>query len=165
MKLNLHINKLASPLHVLLSDNNLGSTEERTKKYKTLLHNIAVSLGLDENESSELVEWVCLNGSRNYDYQSKNFTLKIWLSKILVRNCVFKINSRMFSQNESCSFQTENNFLISLHVQKIPFSLMVVYILLHNFGFTEKEAAQILNITPMHVKERFAKAMFIIKCH
>lgn len=143
-------------------DNNfMSSLEQKACEYKPLLYNMSVSLGLAQKESHDLVEYVCSVGCKNYNYQNKNFTLKIWLSKILVRNCVFKISSVMFSQNEN-NLQTP---LIPFYMSKIPFSFRVVYILFQSFQFAETEVAQVLNITQMQVRERLSKAMVIIKSH
>lgn len=135
------------------------SFEQKACGYKPLLYKLSVRLGLAQEESNELAEYVCQAGCKNYTYQNKNFTLKVWLSKMLVRHCVFKINSMMFSQKDN-SFQTS---LVPFYISKIPFSFRVVYILLQSFEFTETEAAQILNVTPMQVRERFSKAMAIVK--
>jgi len=143
----------------VFENNSVASLAQKACEYKTLLYKISVSLGLAQKESNELVEYVCVAGCKSYTYQNKNFTLKVWLSKILVRHCVFKINSMMFSQKEN-SFQTS---LIPFYLSKIPFSFRVVYILLQSFEFTETEAAQILNVTPMQVRERLLKAMAIVK--
>jgi hypothetical protein len=138
---------------------------QKPEKYKLLLHSIATSLGLGEKESQELVEYVCLIGKKNYTYQKENYTLKIWLSKILVHNCIFRISSSMFSQNANTanSFQTANHHFMASPFSKIPISFGTAYVLFHSIGFNESEVAQILNISLMQVKERLAKAMIIIK--
>ncbi|MGN6164898.1 MAG: hypothetical protein ACTHOF_10195 [Flavisolibacter sp.] len=137
------------------------SFEQEACGYKPLLYKISVSLGLAQKESSELVAYVCQAECKNYAYQNKNFTPKVWLSKALVRHCVLKINSVMFSQKENSS-QTS---LIPFYMSKIPFSFRLAYILLQSFEFTETEVAQILNLTPMQVRERLSKAMAIVKSY
>jgi DNA-directed RNA polymerase specialized sigma24 family protein len=141
-----------------------SSYGQEAKKYKVLLHSIAINLGLNEKESEDLAEHVCLIGGKHFPYQKENFTLRIWLSKILVHDCIFKISSSLFSQNVNAAnfFQT-NSYLNSPAEFKIPISFRTVYILVNSIGFTEPEVAQMLNITPMQVRERLAKAMAIIK--
>jgi len=152
--------ELAFPMAGAVLEKDFTSCGQQVKKYKTLLYSIATNLGLNEKESKELAEYVCVVGERNFAYQKEGFTLKTWLSKILVHNCIFTISSCLFSQNSS--LQTTNNDLIA-PLSKVPISFGTVYILFHSIGFTESEIAQILNITPMQVKERLAKAMMIIK--
>ena len=148
-----------------VAKNTFGSPEHEAEKYKAFLLMIAVNLGLSEKESRELVEFVCLIGEKNYVYQQKSFPLKLWLSKTLVHRCIVKISSIMFSKSGGAigSFQGLDNNLISSPISKIPFSFRAVYILLHSVGFTKPEVAYILNISPMQVRERFVKAMTIIK--
>src|SRR5215218_45877 len=165
MKTNINQGEFTSSGNLPLAKNTFGSSEHEAEKHKPFLLMIAINLGLSEKESHELVEYVCLAGERNYVYQEKNFPLKLWLSKILVHNCVVKISSVMFSKSGSgfVSFQGSDNYLGSSSISKIPFSFRTVYILFYSVGFEESEVAYILNITPMQVRERLARALMIIK--
>lgn len=147
------------------AEKDITSCGQEAMKYKALLYSIATNLGTSEKEATELAEYVCLIGKRGFAEQKKNFTMRIWLSKILVHHCIFKICSSMFSQHghTANSFQTVNNYLRPLRVYKIPISFRTVYILFHSIGFAESEVGQILNITPIQVRERLAKATAIIK--
>jgi DNA-directed RNA polymerase specialized sigma24 family protein len=165
MAITITRSKLSFPVTGTPPQKRLTSCGQEVKKYKTLLQAIASDLGLNENESMELAEYVCLIGERNFADQKENFSLKTWLAKILVHNCIFKICSTLFSQNANIidPYQITNNYLIESPLSKIPISFRTVYILIHSVGFTEPEVAQILNINTMQVRERLAKAMTIIK--
>lgn len=152
------------PVAKTLTEEKFTSYREDSKKYITLLHTIATNLGLVEKESMKLAEYVCIIGERSFGYQKEKFTLRIWLSKVLVHNCIFKISSALFSQKaNTADFFQANNYLNSSAVFKLPISCRTVYILVHSMGFTVPEVAQILNINPLQVRERLSKAMAIIK--
>ena len=163
--MNIRQGEFPTSVNLPVAKNTFESSEEKAEKHKSFLQTIALNLGLGEKESQELVAYVCLIGEKNYASQKKNLPLKLWLSKILVHNCVTKISSIMFSKTGSGfnSFQALDNYLLSFPISKIPFSFRAVYILSHSIGFTEAEVAYILNISPMQVKERLARAMMIIK--
>jgi len=165
MKTNINQGEFTSSGNLPVAKNTFGSPEHKAEKYKGFLQTIAVNLGLNEKESRELVEFVCLIGEKNYVYQQKSFPLKLWLSKTLVHSCIVKISSIMFSKSGGAigSFQGLDNNLVSSPISKIPFSFRAVYVLLHSVRFTEPEVAFILNISAMQVRERFVKAMTIIK--
>ena len=165
MKANINQGEFAASVNLPVPKNTFERPKQKAENYKTFLLTIAINLGLSEKESHVLVEYVCLAGERNYVYQEKNFPLKLWLSKILVHNCVVKISSVMFSKSGSgfVSFQGSDNYLGSSSISKIPFSFRTVYILFYSVGFEESEVAYILNITPMQVRERLARALMIIK--
>lgn len=147
--MNTGINKSQSlpPINQTLLRNTLVGSE--AEKYRTLLHSIAIKLGLGNDESCELVEHALCFGQKNYSHQN-NITLKVWISKNLVHNCIFKINSILFSQRNGESDPSCTS--------KMPISLRIVHVLYNCGSFTEQEVAYMLNITPRLVRERLAKA-------
>lgn len=157
MRTNLRQNKLVVPITIAALKNDL-TNDEQPKKYKALLYSIAIHLGLDDKESEEITENICLAGERDHARQKKSYTMKLWLSKMLVHHCIFRISSRLFSENRNAI-----DHLNTSPVLKIPISYRIVYILIHIAGFTEMEAAQILNCTRMQVSERLAKALLAVK--
>jgi RNA polymerase sigma-70 factor (ECF subfamily) len=165
MAIHLNRSELNFPLIRTVREKTPAHCAENPEKYRIFLYSIAANLGLSEKESKELAEYVCLIGERDFADQKEGITLKIMLAKILVHNCIFKISSSLFSQNANTadSFQTVDNYLIAPSLSKVPISFRIVYILFHSTGFTESEVAQILNITPIQVRERLAKAKTIIQ--
>ncbi|HEY9363494.1 MAG TPA: sigma factor [Chitinophagaceae bacterium] len=154
-----------SPAALKGRKDNIELVEVKVKKYRQLLYEIARSFGFDEKESQELVQQSCLYASRHIEEEANHFSFRIWLSKILVYKCIFKISSELFSQ---AGTDTEENAFCSLgysrykssrgfNVQTMPLSLRAVFIL-NNIGFNESEMAEILNTTLLKVKERLSKA-------
>jgi DNA-directed RNA polymerase specialized sigma24 family protein len=137
--------------------------ESNWEAYRTLLYTIATSFGLRDKEAVEMVNEVISSAVREHVERGEGWTLKLWLSKCLVHNCVFRISSRMFSQPANGPANTTDNFLRPSALAKIPFSFRAVYILFTLIGFTEPEVGQLLNITPIQVRERMARAVAIMK--
>jgi RNA polymerase sigma-70 factor (ECF subfamily) len=144
---------------------------EKIKKYEPLLHKIANSFGFSNSETSELVQKVCLQIYRTYTNQDIRFPLKVWLVKVLVHKCTFKISSELFSQHHKepahiklmcLNFHSASG---GLRLKEMPLSLRAVYIMTNMFQFNEIEVAEILNITPFKVKERLHKALAFLKNH
>jgi len=165
MQINYDRNKPASVPLRSVTENQLSNYGQTAKKYKAFLHTLALSLGVDEIESEELVRHVCSAAEANYGRPAKSFDLKLRLSKIVVHNSIFKISTRMFSQsgNATGAFLVSVNGLIPKSIYEIPISFRTVYILIHVMGFSESETAYVLNSTPMQVKERLARAVAILK--
>jgi hypothetical protein len=60
--------------------------------HRPLLTTLALQLGIDRENAPAMVEAVMVKGSRSFLLQKERYTLKAWLAKILVRDCVFKLN-------------------------------------------------------------------------
>ena len=135
--------------------------------YKALLYKIADHLGFSGADGDALVE-------KAYAYTAahpaKQGTLsqRVWLSKILVYQCVFIISSELFRQSGCYTEKNKPSSLTyyyryrnagELQLQQMPLSFRVVYILSHDIGFTAVEIAAILNTTLFKVKERYHKAL------
>jgi DNA-directed RNA polymerase specialized sigma24 family protein len=137
--------------------------ESNGEAYHTLLYTIATSFGLPDKEATELVGEVFSSAVKGHVECGKGWPLKLWLSKRLVHKCVFRISSRMFSQPANGPANATDNFLRPSALAKIPFSFRAVYILFTLIGFTEPEVGQLLNITPIQVRERMARAVAMMK--
>ena len=137
------------------------------EEYKPFLHKIAASFGFDEMQSRELAEQVLVQANRSYSIPSQHDRLKVWLSKSIVHKCIFKISSSIFSQTPAAtnSCFSKDNFLHTAKAPEIPLSFQTVYSLVRLIGLNEMEVAEILNITPLQVRERLGKAQKMIKSH
>lgn len=139
-----------------------------SKEFEPLLYKIATSFGFSNRESDDLLTQVNVY-PKSFCAAYESFDLRIALSKIMVYKCIFKISSRLFSQNIS--------FRIMPHMfgyyagfkdyrdsdlRYMPLSFRTVYILKNTIGFNENEIAEILNITSIKVKERFQKAKTLL---
>jgi hypothetical protein len=133
-------------------------------QYDPMLLQIVHAFGFTAKEYAQLLEQQFLkNDSKNFQCYEQN---RVEQAKRLVRQCVYKISSRIFNQSESAtSFSGEGmpfNSNLTAQLVKIPITFRTVYILFHIIGFNEKELAYILNISIVQVRERLARAAAMI---
>lgn len=143
------------------------------EEYNTLLHKIAGSFGFSNAETEELVR-----ATRAYACSHKtdqgSLPCRVWLAKVLVHQCVFRISSELFRQAGSAAEKKyaglwNDDYLDSTigvpYLQKMPLSFRVVYILSRLIGFTATEIAAIVNAPLFTVKERYYKAQAFLLAH
>jgi hypothetical protein len=156
-------------------NNEVILTALEVKRYELLLLKIAESFGFKETESKYMVQQVYSSAIACYTCWEHSLPLKVWLSKSMVRKCIFKISSELF---ESIGINSRDNNLGSLKtyfnytntneisLQKMPLDLRAVYLLCHTIQFTDIEVAEILNTTVQNIKQRLHKALlFMSTCH
>lgn len=149
-------------------DNNFPLTETGIKKYEPLLSKIATSFGFNDDETCNLVQQVYTNANRN-NIELKHYSrICICLAKIMVYKCIFIISSKLFSQNTGdysnprlLAYYSE--YKSSSRASNMPLSYWAASILNNKIGFTEAEISELLNISPIKVKERLNKASLFIK--
>lgn len=151
MQLNENNSRLRSS--VLINYNAPASPESKIGKYKLHLEKIGISLGFTETESSRLAQQVIADAIKGNFYGNDQLSLRIWLSKMMVRNCLFTISNLLFSNT---NIDSKNEFLTG---KSIPLGIQTVFTLYNTIGFNENEIAEILNITVMQVKHRLNKAL------
>jgi DNA-directed RNA polymerase specialized sigma24 family protein len=148
---------------------NINSSEAltRIKKYEPLLYKIAIGLGLVDKDCHEIIKYVCLYGVKNFIYQKESFTLKTWLSRMLIHKCIFKLGSQLFSQHSfvksTLAHHTILNYDNVSQLPQMPLSYKTIYLLFYLKEFTEIEIAQVLNINLLQVRQRIEKAKLMIK--
>lgn len=139
------------------------------KKYTSLLHQIASSFGFSDSEARELVGQVSAYALKHP--AADCYPFRIWLSKIMVHLCTFRIGRALCAQagpvceggspgplaDDYRSPKTREQ-----HLQAMPLSFRTVYLLHHDLGFTTPELALILNTTPPAVTERYTKALALL---
>ena len=149
-------------------DNDLTLTSTKVKYYEPLLYKIAINFGFGVNETSDIVQQVYAEANRINVEQEHPRAIRICLSKLMIYKCIFIISNKFFSQNTwggNCgtSFKYYSECKSSLiESSDMPLSYGATYILNHNIGFTEAEVSELLNITPIKVKERINKARSFI---
>src|SRR5687768_751763 len=163
--------KIFSAAHLNVVNEEAGIAEARIQKHENLLTQIVSELGFSKIEAREILTDVCLEAKKQYGAYSGTLPFKVWLSKILIRKCIFKISVDFFNGLENAQlhlqafeiYSTAKSIFETRH-EPIPLSFWIVY-LLHNYiGFTEREIAEILNTNPLSVRERLNKALqFIAK--
>jgi DNA-directed RNA polymerase specialized sigma24 family protein len=135
-------------------------------RYNGLLYQIARSFGFSDAEAGELVLATHASARRHQADQS-GLPYRVWLSRVLVHRCVFRISSELFGQvggpvekkhpgllDDDYPYTTAGG----QHLQQMPLSFRVVYILRDFIGFTAPEIAAIINAPLFTVKERYYKA-------
>lgn len=133
---------------------------QEAKTFEAFLYRIATCLGLADTEAAVLAEEICLQGGKNFAGQNEGLTMRLWLSKLMIKSCIFTISSRLFSGSASAiltSCRCPHGYL-SASFRKLPLSLQTIYIMVHCTGFSESEVALLLNRTTQQVKEQLAKA-------
>jgi DNA-directed RNA polymerase specialized sigma24 family protein len=138
----------------------------RIQKHESLLTEIASGLGINKIESVHILEEVGLQAKKQYREYRGTVPFKVWLSKILIRKCIFKISADLFNSLKSANVKTDEfedysigRSISPMRKEQIPLTFRVVYMLHKHIGFTEKEVAEILNINPLKVRQRLNKAL------
>ena len=156
----------ATPTSLGFSGNVL-TADSSLKKHESLLHKIATSFGLSDNESSNVIKQVYSDADRYNGYKNNGLSVRILLSKIMVHKCIFRISSEYFNSNGSSAGNVKGISLPyyrnykSRGLQCMPLSVRTVFVL-STIGFNETEIAEILNTTIIDIKERFNKASVFI---
>ena len=134
---------------------------QQAKAYETFLFSIAIGLGLTAQEAAVMAEETCVQGGKSFPHRKEKLTMRLWLSKLIIRKCIFKISSILFASSGAVPsiLAAAPHCYFPAAVRKLPLSFQTVYILVRRFGFTEAEVAQLLNSTSGEIKERLAKAV------
>jgi hypothetical protein len=113
------------------------------------LFNIAQSFGFSEAESVALLEKV-------YARKSKDLvrTDAGTLSRLMIRECIFQVSSRLFEQTE---LRLLGRSAATPGISRMPLSVQVIYILTHILGFSEADAGEILKIPLWRIKENLSR--------
>ena len=133
------------------------------KADEALLLEVAMRFGFDAKQSSNLVKdvWHAANKVISGQHLDK-FAMRLYLSKIMVAKCVFKISDRLFSQsNSQSSFDLSESSSSNITIQRlknVPLSYLAAFILNKTSKFSIEEISDVLNISPSKVKERIKKA-------
>lgn len=154
------INHAATITH----NSNAAAALVKTIGHEELLSKIASGFGFSESEANDMMREIVSYAHSHYTNMQHGLSLRMWLSKMMVHKCVFKISSRLFSEMNPGVKNTSFIGYTNKQEQEMPFSFKAVYILKTVVGFTETEIAEVLNTTVANAKERLTKArMFIIK--
>ena len=140
------------------------------QEYQSLLLKVAAAFGFTNQQSQGILQEVYANANNFYcQHQVKELSMRMYLSKLMVYKCIFKISEHLFSQRNSGDFSTFyagiNSAFISssqLKLQHIPLSYRAVFLLKNMDEFSEEEIADLLNITSIQVKKRINKANFLM---
>src|SRR3989337_2575297 len=90
-----------SAAHLNVVNEEAGTAEVRIQKHENLLTKIVSGLGFNKIEAREILTDVCLEAKKQYEAYSATLPFKVWLSKILVRKCIFKISADFFNGQQN----------------------------------------------------------------
>lgn len=150
----------------LLHPGNTTASDALIESYTPLLGRIAGAFGFTESEVHDLLEQVQVYARTHR--AADCYPFRIWLAKIMVHTCTFRIGNRLFGQcgcpaperKETCSDgYYASGKARSLRLEEMPLSFRAVYILTRDIGFSKSEIALILNTTPAQVVERYTNAL------
>ena len=137
-------------------------------KYTPLLCKIAFNFEFNHEETDELIGQVD-SFVNSHSGVPDHHLLKIWIAKVMVQRCVFKISVPLFSKNDWRTAKKENSSYYSDYrsrhnykLHDMPLTIRTAFVLSNSTDFSEAEIAELLNITPIKVKERLNKARLII---
>jgi hypothetical protein len=151
----------AKPALAISHDN-----QPRSDSYNCMLYKIADCFGFSNTEAEELVR-TTHGYVRSYKSDQGSLSYRVWLAKVLVQQCVFRISSELFGQVGSSAEKKHTGLLDYYyryrtpsvqHLHQMPLSFRAVYILSQLIGFTATEVADIVNAPLFTVKERYYKA-------
>ncbi|HEU4634519.1 MAG TPA: hypothetical protein VFS22_11065 [Flavisolibacter sp.] len=142
--------------------------------YEPLLRKIASCFGLAIQETERLLKEVYASANFHGAGPDTSASIKMHLSKMMVRKCIFQLSTELFSRSGfyrghatrpslTCAlgYEDTNTF----HFHDMPLSFRAVYILKTNAGFAESEIAEVLNASSIQVRERLAKARLFINTY
>ena len=171
MKTLANTTNISSTSHLNVHDGPPNLAGATIQKHENLLSRIISGFGFNEIEARAILTEVFNQASKEFGKYSGALTFKLWLSKLLVRKCIFKISVDYFSGLQNATLPPQGmprlSGAASIFVsgdERIPISFWSVYLLNHHIGFTVTEIAEILNSNPLNVRERLSKALkFIAK--
>jgi len=132
-----------------VESNAFASMEQQVDEHLPLLHKIAMSLGVYDQELQAFIKEACCITIKRKGGQEA-LPLRLLLSKNLVHLCVFSISKRMFQQRRKPAHE-------------IPFSFWVAHQLKTIAGFNEKELAYLLNTTLANIQTRLGRALIFLR--
>lgn len=150
--------------------NHLLQIEIPMHEYQGLLIKVATAFGFTNLQSQYFLQEVYANADNFYNkHQVTEFSVRMYLSKLMVYKCIFKISEHFFSQNNN---ETSSTILTGINtvfmdyswlkLEQIPLSYWAVYLLKNLNEYSEKEIAELLNVTLIKVKDRINKANYLM---
>ena len=148
--------------------NETSSRNSLINKYTPLLCRIAFNFEFNYWETNDLVKQVdsCVN---SHSCVPNDHLFKIWIAKLMVQKCVSKLSDPFFDKSDWRAAKRESSAYYSNYMNRneyklhnMPLTIRSVFVLYNTSEFSEMEIAELLNITPIKVKERLYKAKLII---
>lgn len=160
--------------------------EVLVRRYNPVLYRIARSYGFNHQDAEDLMQDTHVTAFMNLAQLEQPLYYKTWVSTILTHKCQYKKNHGYYSREELYSnlkekstrlangsrtgVDIEHKILIrelagvlETTLQSLPLAYRTVLILKEVEGFSIKETAAILQITPANVKIRLVRAKALMQ--
>ena len=151
-----------------MTKNEMPSRNSLINKYTPLLCKIAFNFEFNYGETNDLVKQVD-SFVNSHSSVPGDHSFKIWIAKLMVQKCVSKLSDPFFdksdwrtSKKESSAYYSNYTNRNEYKLHNMPLTIRSVFVLNNTTDFSETEIAELLNITPIKVKERLYKARLII---
>lgn len=151
-----------------MTKNDTTSRNTLINKYTPLLYKIASNFEFNYGETNDLVKQVDSFVNSHSSVPDEHL-FKIWIAKLMVQKCVAKLSDPFFDKSDWRTAKIESSTYYSSYMNKneyklqnMPLTIRSVFVLNNTTDFSETEIAELLNITPIKVKERLYKARLII---
>jgi hypothetical protein len=127
--------------------------------YRGFLRTMALHLGMSEKDAESMVDDVVSRTRESFQWQKEKYGLKVWLAKHLVHDCLFRLNSTLFSEAGSGTKTAGSKGGRWGITRAVGFHMgdLLAYILCDVSGFTETEVAQIVNGTEARTRQSLAR--------
>lgn len=160
--------------------------EVLVRRYNPVLYRIARSYGFNHQDAEDLMQEAHVTAFLHLPQLEQPLYYKTWLSTILSNKCLYKKNHGYYGKEEpygklkedssglvhgaATDIDAEHNILnrelatvLETTVQSLPLAYRAVLVLREIEGFSIKETAALMHITPANVKVRLVRAKALIQ--
>lgn len=181
-------NAIATDAEIIkkIVEGELALFEVLIKRYNGVMYKIARSYGFNHQDAEDLMQETHVAAYRNLSSFANRSTYKTWISRIMINQCLYKLNhgsSRrerpasdiindnarpMLTPSESVSPQDisvskEFNTVLEHALQQLPLIYRSVFVLRQVEGFSVAETASMLDISEVNVKVRFNRSKTMLQ--
>jgi RNA polymerase sigma-70 factor (ECF subfamily) len=178
------IREIADPEYTIISkilDGQLDLFEVFIRRYNSVLYKIARTYGFGHQDAEDLMQDTHVAAYTALAGFEGRSSYKTWISKIMVRKCLNKLNAASNRREVSTELLPVSGFsivnlsasgdatdkkilndelslILEKSMQGIPAMYRTVFVLREVEGFSVSETSDILNISPINVKVRLNRA-------
>jgi RNA polymerase sigma factor (sigma-70 family) len=154
-------------------------------KYNSLLYKIASQYGFNKDNAQDVLQDTHLAVYRGLSQFKFKSTFKTWLSKIMIRKCLYRLKygykkyeecyclkdqtimsrqiCKEFENVENIFLKKELHDLLHTTVNQLPSLYKTVFILREEEGYSVAETANLLNISCVNVRVRLKRAKLMLQ--
>jgi hypothetical protein len=137
-------------------------------KNEHVLRQVTSGFGFNESDSSQILQQVrsCMYAQGG---NAEDISLRLWLAKKLVHQCVFLVSRDMFmakpvAGSPAYAFRIQPILkTFNIHqTREMSLPVWTTYLLIDIIGFNDLEAAIILNVHPFKLREQLSIARSLV---